>query len=98
MVTKKESEIETDPLPERVAASKHRHYTAGMSITATIEKDTIRLPDGIHVPDGTLVRLEIAAIGESQWPADYFARTAGSLAGERLERSEQGESFPREVW
>jgi hypothetical protein len=22
-----------------------------MSITATVEKDTIKLPDGIHVPD-----------------------------------------------
>ena len=26
-----------------------------MSITATVEKDTIRLPEGLHIPDGTQV-------------------------------------------
>lgn len=61
-----------------------------MSITTTVEKDTIKLPDGIHVPDGTRVRLEIATAGASQWPSDYFERTAGALAGEPLERPAQG--------
>jgi len=50
-----------------------------MSITATVEKDTIKLPDGVHVPDGTRVQLEIATASASQWPADYFERTAGAL-------------------
>lgn len=29
-----------------------------MSITATVEGDTIKLPTGIHLPDGTPVRIE----------------------------------------
>jgi hypothetical protein len=64
-----------------------------MSITATgtVEKDTIKLPDGIHVPDGTRVRLEIPTADASKWPADYFERTAGALAGEPLERPAQGD-------
>jgi hypothetical protein len=69
-----------------------------MSITSIVEKDTIKLPDGVHVPDGTHVRLEIATAGASQWPPDYFERTAGALAGELLERPEQGDGPLRETW
>ena len=71
-----------------------------MSITAIVENDTIRLPAGIHLPDGTAVRLDIGGTGEpaSQWPAGYFERTAGVLAGERMERPAQGDSPVREVW
>jgi hypothetical protein len=29
-----------------------------MSITAIVEKDTIELPPGVHLPDGTTVRIE----------------------------------------
>ena len=29
-----------------------------MSITATVENDTIRLPEGLHIPDGTQVLIE----------------------------------------
>jgi hypothetical protein len=28
-----------------------------MSITATVENDTIKLPPGVHVPDGTEVKV-----------------------------------------
>jgi hypothetical protein len=69
-----------------------------MSITAIVERNIIKLPNGIHVPDGTRVRLEIATAGASQWPADYFERTAGALAGEPLERRAQGDTPPREAW
>jgi hypothetical protein len=82
---------------EKVATQKDRRYTVGMSITATVEKDTIKLPDGIHVPDGTRVRLEIATAGANQWPADYFERTAGALASEPLERPAQGDAPLREA-
>ncbi len=75
-----------------------RYYTSPMSITAIVEKDIIKLPDGIHVPDGTQVRLEIATAGADQWPADYFERTAGALVGEQLERPAQDNPPPREVW
>jgi hypothetical protein len=83
---------------ERVAGLTDGHYTVAMSITAIVEKDTVKLPDGIHVPDGTRVRLEIATAGASQWPADYFERTAGALAGEPLERPAQGDAPQREGW
>jgi hypothetical protein len=29
-----------------------------MSITATVENNTIKLPAGVHLPDGTQVRVE----------------------------------------
>lgn len=29
-----------------------------MSITATVENDTIKLPAGVHLPDGTTVKVE----------------------------------------
>ena len=30
-----------------------------MSITATVENDTIKLPAGVHLPDGTEVRVDL---------------------------------------
>ena len=71
-----------------------------MSITAIVENDIIRLPLGIHLPDGTAVRLDIGDTDEraSQWPAGYFDRTAGALAGEPMDRPAQSESPAREVW
>ncbi len=30
----------------------------GMSITATVENDSIKLPEGVHLPDGTQVSIE----------------------------------------
>lgn len=29
-----------------------------MNITATVEHDTIKLPEGVHLPDGTRVKIE----------------------------------------
>lgn len=71
-----------------------------MSITAIVENDIIRLPVGIHLPDGTAVRLDIGDTREPacQWPVGYFERTAGALCGEPMERPLQGESPAREVW
>ena len=67
-----------------------------MSITATVQNDIIRLPVGLHLPDGTAVRLEIAHAGEAatRWPAGYFER----IAGAPMERPAQGDVPPREVW
>ena len=71
-----------------------------MSITVIVQNDIIRLPVGLHLPDGTAVRLEIAQAGEpaTRWPAGYFERTAGALAGEPMERPAQGDVPAREVW
>jgi hypothetical protein len=83
-----------------VDAIRRRRHRAGVSITAIVENDMIRLPADVHLPDGTRVRLEPIVPSESSrgWPAGYFARTAGMLAGERLERPEQGTLEQREVW
>ena len=70
---------------------RHEYYSL-------VEKGAIKLPDGIHVPDGTRVRLEIEAAGANRWPADYFERTAGALAGEALERPVQGDAPLRGAW
>jgi hypothetical protein len=34
-----------------------------MSITATVENDTIKLPAGVHVPDGTKVEITLPPEG-----------------------------------
>ena len=72
----------------------------GMSITAIVQNDIIRLPVGLHLPDGTAVRLDIAHAGEpaTRWPAGYFERTTGALAGEPMERPAQVDAPAREVW
>jgi hypothetical protein len=69
-----------------------------VSITAIVENDMIKLPPGIHVPDGTPVQVDLAEVCAGQWPVDYFARTAGAIAGERLERPEPGDLPQRNEW
>ena len=67
-----------------------------MQILATVENDTIKLPPGVHLPDGTAVRVEAEPIipAGQGWPPGYFERTAGALAGEPFERPPQGELRP----
>ena len=67
-----------------------------MQIFAKVENDTIKLPPGVHLPDGTTVRVEAestAAAGQG-WPPGYFESTAGALTGEPFERPPQGELRP----
>ena len=44
-----------------------------MSITATVENDTIKLPSGVHLPDGTTVKIEALAEPVRQPPGKTFA-------------------------
>ncbi|MBX3748064.1 MAG: hypothetical protein KF833_22380 [Verrucomicrobiae bacterium] len=48
-----------------------------MSIVAIVEKDTIRLPPGVHLPDGTMVRVELEgeSVGNSLAWLGAFAGT-----------------------
>jgi hypothetical protein len=71
-----------------------------MSIIAIVENDTIKLPPGVHLPDGTAVRLDVrdAVRSSTQWHAGYFERTAGALAGEVIERPAQGTTPERDIW
>ena len=44
-----------------------------MSITAVVENDTIKLPEGVHVPDGTKVEINLPeGAGNSPKPANPF--------------------------
>ena len=83
-----------------LSEADERVSSTAMSITVTVENDMIRLPADVHLPDGTQVRLEPIAPSQFSrgWPAGYFARTAGMLAGERLERPDQGMPEQREEW
>ena len=44
-----------------------------MSITATVENDTIKLPAGVHVPDGTRVEITLPAQGAVAGQSFYEA-------------------------
>ena len=87
-------------LTRGLSEADERVSSTAMSITVTVENDMIRLPADMHLPDGTQVRLEPIVPSQSVrgWPAGYFARTAGMLAGERMERPEQGTAEQREDW
>ena len=64
-----------------------------VSIQAVVENDLVRLPSGVHLPDGTQVRLEVLPRFDSLtgWPDGYFKETAGFLEGEPFDRPSQGE-------
>ena len=51
---------------------------AGMSITAVVENDTIKLPPGVHLPDGTEVSIETADAADAADAAGAASR--GTLA------------------
>jgi hypothetical protein len=40
---------------------------AGMSFTAIVENDTIKLPPGLHLPDGTEVCIETKPLRAGVW-------------------------------
>lgn len=44
-----------------------------MSITATVENDTIKLPAGVHLPDGTKVSIETqpSVKEDSKWMLEF---------------------------
>src|SRR5438128_1993366 len=60
-------------LYSRLEASVGERCSPSVSITATVENDTIKLPAGIHVPDGTKVEIMLptdpAASGNSFYEA-----------------------------
>ena len=48
-----------------------------MSITATVENDTIKLPNGVHLPDGTTVKIETVEAPQKSF-AERFAKYIGA--------------------
>ena len=63
-----------------------------MSITAIVENDTIKLPAGIHLPDGTRVQIE-AQVPSKTKP---WMELAGCLAGEAESLREVGNAVDAE--
>jgi hypothetical protein len=47
-----------------------------MSITVTIQNDTIKLPPGVHVPDGTTARITFES-GSGKTLAERYAGLIG---------------------
>ncbi len=47
-----------------------------MSITAIVENGTIKLPPGVHLPDGTTVHIETAAPPQPSLAERYAALAA----------------------
>ncbi len=52
-----------------------------MSFTAIIEHDTIKLPPGLHLPDGTRVNVEPLPPGKSTGPRQSFAERYAEFIG-----------------
>ena len=52
-----------------------------MSITATVENDTIKLPAGVHLPDGTTVKIEAIVEPERQPSGKTFAERYAKYIG-----------------
>ena len=63
-----------------------------MSITAIVENDTIKLPAGIHLPDGTRVQIE-APVPSKTKP---WMELAGCLAAEAEALREMGNAMDAE--
>jgi hypothetical protein len=51
---------------------------AGVSITAIVVNDTIKLPPGLHLPDGTEVCIETKAAPAGRSVAERYATLAGA--------------------
>jgi hypothetical protein len=48
-----------------------------MSITATVQGDAIKLPEGVHLPDGTKVRVEPIGNAAAKSFAERYAKFVG---------------------
>jgi len=50
-----------------------------VSITATVENDAIKLPAGVHLPDGTTVRVEPLTEPSSESFGKRYAKFIGAV-------------------
>lgn len=51
-----------------------------MSITAIVENDTIKLPAGVHVPNGTIAEIVLQTGMQVESPSSFF-ETVKDLVG-----------------
>jgi hypothetical protein len=52
-----------------------------MSFTATVENDIIKLPTGVHLPDGTKVTIEPQRTGSDEQPGSTLAERLAPFIG-----------------
>jgi hypothetical protein len=52
-----------------------------MSITATVENDTIKLPPGMHLPDGTKVKVLLPGVDEMPKDSATLYERMGDFIG-----------------
>ena len=77
------------PVP-RVDSSQKVGHLSPMSITLAVEKDTIKLPSGIHLPDGTKVQVTL--------PDEAADEAAGKKDGKwMLEFAGIADDMPRDL-
>ncbi len=62
-----------------------------------LDRPTAELVEKL-VRDALSLALAHGGVAARSWPEGYFEKTAGALAGERLERPEQGTIPIREAW
>jgi hypothetical protein len=88
-----------------------RRFNAGynlimsQSIPTVFDSGVFRPLEPVDLAEGTRAEVILvvspspsAANGVFTWPTDYFATTAGALAGEVFDRPPQGDLPTREVW
>lgn len=67
-----------------------------MSITAIVENDTIKLPPGLHVPDGTKAEIVLQTEEATTPPPDWLQRAVGTatsgLSTDEIMRMTRGEN------
>ena len=66
-----------------------------MSITAIVENDTIKLPPGVHVPDGTKAEIVLQTEDAGTAPPDWLQRAVGTatsgMSTDEIMRMTRGE-------
>ena len=66
-----------------------------MSITAIVENDTIKLPPGVHVPDGTKAEIVLQTKDTSAAKPDWLQRAVGTattgMSADEIMRMTRGE-------
>ena len=66
-----------------------------MSITAIVENDTIKLPPGVHVPDGTkaaiVLQTEDAGAAKPDWLQRAVGTAMSGMSTDEIMRMTRGE-------
>lgn len=65
----------------QLTCGRNRGIVLTMSFTATVEHNMIKLPPGMHLPDGTQVSVELQGEGRREVPVQTFAERYAEFIG-----------------